>query len=206
MPNNNSSKFQEFVEEEETLINYLERLELFFAVNETEEAKKALLLLNNIGKKPYAILKNLLVPDLPRTKTYQEIVAALKAYYSPKTSIIAERCKLNKRFQKENESISLYAMEIKKMAAVCEYGAFLQDAIRDRLVSGLRNEDIQRKLMAEKNLTFQKALDMAVSLELATQNVKSLHEPALETVSQVNNRMKNKKEDTKTNKLKPCYC
>lgn len=39
---------------------------------------------------------------------------------------------------------------------------FLQDALRDRLVAGLRCEESQCALFAEENLTFEKAFKIAL--------------------------------------------
>ena len=45
--------------------------------------------------------------------------------------------------------------------------------LRDRLVCGIENPAIQKKLLAERNLTFEKALDIAVSMEAAIRDAKS---------------------------------
>ena len=39
--------------------------------------------------------------------------------------------------------------------------------MRDRLVCGINNDCIQRQLSAEKDLTFVKALDITMAMELA---------------------------------------
>ena len=46
--------------------------------------------------------------------------------------------------------------------------------IRDRLVCGINREGIQKKLLAEKNLKYQKALDVALAVETAEQDTKDL--------------------------------
>ena len=47
--------------------------------------------------------------------------------------------------------------------------------LRDRLVvCGVNHEGIQRRLLTEKNLTFETALDLATSIEAAEKNVKTL--------------------------------
>ena len=48
--------------------------------------------------------------------------------------------------------------------------------LRDRLVCGVNDDAIQRRLLAERNLTFEKALATAQSLEAAAQNMKELHQ------------------------------
>lgn len=56
------------------------------------------------------------------------------------------------------------------MSKDCEYGTHLDEALRDRLVSGLAVESIQRKLLAEKELTFAQACEIALAMEMALKN------------------------------------
>lgn len=54
---------------------------------------------------------------------------------------------------------------LKKLSEHCDFGAYLLDALRDRLVRGLSNENVQRNLLTEEMLTFQRAVDTAMSME-----------------------------------------
>ena len=46
--------------------------------------------------------------------------------------------------------------------------------LSDRLVCGINDKKIQRRLLAESKLTLKRALDIAQSLETAAQNVQAL--------------------------------
>ena len=70
------------------------------------------------------------------------------------------------------ETITEYVAELRRLAATCEFGEFLNDALRDRLVCGQRNESVQKRLLSEANLTFSKALKLAQSMELADKTLK----------------------------------
>ena len=48
--------------------------------------------------------------------------------------------------------------------------------LRDRLVCGVTNDHIQRRLLTETTLDFDKALNKASSMELAEKNALDLHE------------------------------
>ena len=76
-------QFDPSVEEWET---YEERLEQFFIVNDLEAEKKVPALLSLIGAKTYALLKNLLTPVKPSTKSYKELTDILKGHFSPQTT------------------------------------------------------------------------------------------------------------------------
>ena len=63
--------------------------------------------------------------------------------------------------------------ELRHLSTHCKLG-FLDEALRDRLVCGLHNEAIQKKLSTEAALTLTKAVELSVGMEAAHKNVKSL--------------------------------
>ncbi|XP_069128677.1 uncharacterized protein [Argopecten irradians] len=162
-------KIGEFVEGSENFTCYVERMEQYFAANDITD-KKVAVFLAVMGPQTYSLLRNIMTPDLPSTKTYDEIVTALKGHFMPEPLVIAERFKFHNRSQKEGESVADYVVGLKKLAARCEYGNFLQQALRDRLVFGLRNEFIQKKLLAVKDLTLDKTCEISVAMETAGRN------------------------------------
>ena len=56
------------------------------------------------------------------------------------------------------------------MATYCDFGIFLNHALHDQPVIGLRQDSIQRKLLAEDKFTFKKACVIARAIELAERN------------------------------------
>eukprot|EP00112_Aurelia_sp_Birch-Aquarium-sp1_P019358 Seg4771.2 transcript_id=Seg4771.2/GoldUCD/mRNA.D3Y31 product="hypothetical protein" protein_id=Seg4771.2/GoldUCD/D3Y31 len=166
---------------------YVEILEQFFIANDiTDAPKKRAVFFSGIGPSTYSLLRNLMTPDVPSSKTYDELKATLSAHFKPKTLVIAERFRFYKRNQHENESISDYIVELKKLASTCDFGEFLSIALRDRLVCGLRSESIQRKLLTEIDLTFDKAEKITVAMELAQRNAVDLHPSSSSGVIGVN--------------------
>lgn len=84
-------KFAELRPEEDDIDECLERFEIFFRVNAVKKDDRAVTPLNYIGKSAYQVLKPMLDPDLPVTKTYNDISDVLKRHYAPKWLIIAKR-------------------------------------------------------------------------------------------------------------------
>ena len=105
-----------------------------------------------IGANAYKMLKDILTPEKPKDKTYAELREALLIHYSPKPLIIAERFKFYKRGQKDGAYVADYVITLKRLSATCDFGVFLKQALRDRLVCGLRDENIQRILLTMKKL------------------------------------------------------
>ena len=48
-----------------------------------------------------------------------------------------------------------------------QLGRFLEEPLRDRLVCGMNNGGIQKKLLSENDLTPQRAIDIATAVEMA---------------------------------------
>ena len=52
---------------------------------------------------------------------------------------------------------------------MCEFGEFLDQEFCDKLVCGIQNETIQRRLLTEKELTAARAYELARGMEAAYQ-------------------------------------
>ena len=96
---------------------------------------------------------------------------------APKHLVIAERFRFHKRDQREGESINEYAAELQRLSEHCDFGTGLNDALRDRLVCGIRDEGegVQKRLLTKENLTFDKALKMAEAAEQAGKDAAQFH-------------------------------
>ena len=65
--------------------------DLYFTANDVPEAKQVPILLSSIGAPTYALLRDLLAPGAPGTKSLAEISATLTQHFEPKRAVIAER-------------------------------------------------------------------------------------------------------------------
>lgn len=171
-------KIVEFNEELESFQNYSERLEHFFNVNAIKDENKISFFISIMGPALYTRLKDLIHPlEIGDEKvTFKYIIRTLKDHYVPKVNTTYERFIFNKGSQKEGESIAEYSVRLKKLASTCNFGDFLDEALRDRFLCGLRSTQIQSKLLAEgTTLDFPKALEMSLVIENADKNVRSIH-------------------------------
>ncbi|XP_069139325.1 uncharacterized protein [Argopecten irradians] len=138
------------------------------------EEKQVPALLSLIGGRTYGLLRDLTAPDLPATKTYPVLKKILQEHYSPQPLVIAERFRFQKRDQREGESIRDYNAALRKLSENCSFGEFLNDTLGDRLVCELKAEHIQKKLLREPDLTYQKALEVAIAIKTATKDAVEL--------------------------------
>ncbi len=163
----------EFQPDTDAVKAYLERVNLYFSANDVPEAKQVPILLSSIGASTYALLSDLLAPDAPGTKSFTEISTALRQHFEPKRAVIAERFHFYKRDQASGESVAAFDAVLRNLATHCDFGEFLEQALRDRFVCGLARDSIQRRLLSEINLIYTKA----VETEAADTHTKSFKDP-----------------------------
>ncbi|XP_037518347.1 uncharacterized protein LOC119395133 [Rhipicephalus sanguineus] len=155
---------------------YLERLECFIAANDIAEEKKLQVFLTTIGEKAYGTLRSLLLPKTPTKVTFEVAVDALKKHYAPKSSVVTERYRFHQRKQEKHESVADFIVGLKKLAATCAFGTFLEEALRDRLIAGLQADAVRCRLLAtpDAELTWERACNIAVAMEAATKDTQQM--------------------------------
>ena len=165
----------QFDSAEESWQSYVERFELFVDCNGISEAKKLSTLLTVMGVRTYSLLKDLITPNKPSEKTYKEIIDTISQHLHPKPSFITERFKFSRRNQLDHETVSEYLVQLKQLSKYCEFGDKLPDYLRDRLVAGLKDPQIQKRLLGEENLTYDKAVQTATAMEFAERGAATIH-------------------------------
>ena len=164
-----------FNKAEEPWAQYVERLEQYFIVNDVEDDnKQRAIFLSVCGPKTYSLIRDLLQPRKPSATDIKEILETVARHFMSKPNVILERFKLHNRERREDESITGYIAELRKLSEHYNFGKTLENMIRDRLVCGVKNESIQRRLLSEPELTHKKAVEIAVALETSAKQVKSL--------------------------------
>ena len=167
-------RMQEFYPDKETVTAYLERFQMFISANSIETDKVVPTLLTVLGSTHYTLLRGLVSPELPKDKSYDELVELMKKHYDPEPIIIAERFHFYRRDQKTGESIADYLASLRRLASRCKFGTFLTEALRDKLVCGMQSDNIQKVLLTKANLTLDKAVEISQGMEAAAKQAKEL--------------------------------
>jgi len=173
--------------------------DIFFTANGVANNKKVAVFLSSVGGKTYTLLRDLLAPEKPQEQTMDTLSTTLKDHFQPKPLVIAERFYFHSRSQGATETIAQYMVKLRRLATHCDFGAYLNDALRDCLVSGLSNANIQKRLLSEDRLTLVKALKVAQGMEAAESNAKKLQsegseEPQVDAVRQASEKSNDSKE------------
>ena len=72
--------------------------------------------------------------------------------------------------------MATFVAELRRLTEYCDFGTLLEDMLRDRLVCGVNDDRIQRKLLSEPNLTFARAFKLAQALESVEKHAKDLQQ------------------------------
>ena len=119
-------------------------------------------------------MRNLLLPAGPRDKTLAKLKNTLRVHLKSKPLMIAERLKFYRITQREGESVAEFIVALKELLMHCDFGTFLNEALRDLLICGLAREATQKRLLTEAELTFKKACEIVQAMEMADKNASKL--------------------------------
>ena len=123
-----------------------------------------------LGRETYQIVKNLPVTDRTDPDSFLQ---ALTQHFEPQRNIIFERYLFNSA-NHGNENIDQYLNRLRKLASTCAYGALCDELIRDRLVIGIKSHEVRKRLLREKALTLDTALDIIRAAETASDQLKKI--------------------------------
>ena len=98
-------------------------------------------------------------------KDMAKILELWGEYCNGKTNIIYERYKFNNREQKTDERVDAYAAVLRDLVSSCNYGALKEEMIRDRIVCGITNSAVRKKLPQIPDLTYDKCMDVCRAAE-----------------------------------------
>ena len=132
------------------------------------------ILLSGCGIATYRWIKNLTAPDKPIDKSFADLVKLVGDHYNPIPSVIVERFRFNTCIRQPGESVATFIAELRHLTRYWDFGDSLKDMLRDRLVCGINNGPMQRRLVVESSLSLDKAVEIALAMESAERNARDL--------------------------------
>ena len=124
-----------------------------------------------VGPTTYKLLRSMLAPTMLWEVDFADIVKVLLDHYYPKPSEIVSHFKFYNSSRNPRETVSMFISEVTALVRFCNFGSSLDAMIRDRLVCGINDEQIQKQLLSEGDtLTLTKAMTLAQAIETATKD------------------------------------
>ena len=159
-------------------------MEIFFLANAVADEKKVPVFLSVVGGNIYALLRSLLALAKPQEKSFDALVAELKKHFEPRKVVIAEQFNFHRRNQYSGETIAEFVAERRRLSSNWDFGNYLEEALQDRFVCGLRSEATQKQLQTD--LTLARAVDIAKGIEAANKNTQQLSTSKKADLTEVN--------------------
>ena len=177
----------EFSADSKTWVSYIERLQQYFIANNIKgKEKQRAVLLSICGASTYQLIWIVVSLGKPTDKNFEQIVTLVRQHYFTKPSVIMQRFIFNSRSRKRGESIAAFVADLRRLSEYCEFGESLAQMLRDRLVCGINDDQVQSCLLAEPNLTFEKAYELVQAMQTADQDARELQGMPAVTVNKLN--------------------
>ncbi|XP_053685545.1 uncharacterized protein LOC128735085 [Sabethes cyaneus] len=158
--------------------SYLERLGFLYQLNNVPEERKRSLFITLSGTVVFDELKLLYPGQDLNTISYDEMVNRLKERFDKTEPNMMYRYKFHNRDQGIEESAENYILAIKLLGENCGFGEHKTEAIKDRIILGLRNEELKKKLLMKDGLTLEEVEQVVVRTELANMRARFLGDDA----------------------------
>ena len=153
-------------------------------------------LLTVAGPEALEIFNTFALSDTDQTKI-EVVINKFEEYCTPKKNVTYERHLFNTRAQGETEGIDAYVTELRKLARNCEFGELHDSLIRDRIVCGIRSNVVRKRLLREKDLNLERAVEICKSSEITDNQLKNI------VVDQDEREVNEVKSDSKKPPVKP---
>lgn len=149
----------------------------------SEEEKKIRILFTLIGDKAMFKYDRFKLSDDEKT-TVNNVISAIRSRLISKRNVIYERAMFNSCNQETDEKFDDYYRKLEKLIENCEFKDFKSDLLRDRIVLGIKNKELRKRLMIKADLTLRETLDLCRIDELTNQQMQEL---STETVNKISN-------------------
>ncbi|KAL4720370.1 hypothetical protein ACJJTC_014027 [Scirpophaga incertulas] len=133
---------------------FRQSLEIFLlasGLTNTDSERKLAILLNVIGEDGLKIYNNFNLSNA----TYENVLEEFQRYCEPKRNILHARYIFQTRKQEVGEPFDNFLNDVKKLAKNCNFGSFEDEAVRDRLIFGSCDTEIQNRIIFDSTDEFK---------------------------------------------------
>ena len=92
---------------------------------------------------------------------YETLVSKLTEYFIQQRNVIHERWVFQSRQQLANESVEECSRELQTLAVHCEYKEQINEMVRERFVTGVKDQAVKQKLPLVTDLNLEKTMTSA---------------------------------------------
>ncbi|XP_040069533.2 uncharacterized protein LOC115325180, partial [Ixodes scapularis] len=145
---------------------FLNHLEATDAEDFPPKRKRAILL-SFLGEEGNRVVEafNLAGPAVNAAQDeFQGLLSALDTHFASAQNVVVERRKFAMRVQGPEETVLEYLGALRRLASFCDYGESLESRVAEMFISGIRNAEVQDRLIRESDGANAPSLERAVQL------------------------------------------
>lgn len=130
-----------------------ERYRIATKLHKDEGQVQVSCLIYAMGNEAENIYKSLTFATDESRDDFAVVMRKFDEYFFPQRNIIHERACFHQRVQRPSETAESFIRALYDLSEHCEFGACKEENIRDRIVVGIRDEDLSHRLQLMKDLT-----------------------------------------------------
>ena len=131
-------------------------------------------LLTCLGSEALEIHEGFIFEDGEDRNNIETVLAKFDKYFMAETNEAYESYRFNKCDQTDSENIETYVTRLRQLAKGCHYGELSDRLIRDRIVAGVRDDELRKKLLEERDLTLKLAIEKCKIHESSEKQLKGM--------------------------------
>ena len=109
--------------------------------------------------------------DIPEEAELKTVLDGMEVHLRSRLNVVLDRRMFYMRKQESGENFDEFLCTVKEIAAFCGFcETCMYNRLRDRIVVGTSDELALQRMLEEKDLTLQKAIDLCRSTENAARN------------------------------------
>lgn len=153
--------------------------------DEKEDKVKIAVLLHVAGEETQKAFAGLSLTDAEK-KVFATVMEAIEGHYAPQTNNekSVQSFTFHRRPQGTTETFDTFVTDLKTIAKKCQFGAAEDRMLVDQIIQGVKDIDLQKRLLMEENLTLKKALEMGRAAEKVHEQLEIVKKDA-EAVNQI---------------------
>lgn len=160
---------------------------------------QAATLMATIGTEAAVVFNTFKLTDAEQVDI-QVIKQKFSDYFNPKSNTTYERYVFNILKQEMDETFDEFLTKARTQLLKCDYGDLADSLLKDKIVIGVLCEEIRKKLLAETELTLEKAINLCRANERASKHFGEMQTREQNTVESVRTTKSNSKVKSNSSK------
>ncbi|KAK0145431.1 hypothetical protein N1851_015677 [Merluccius polli] len=156
-------------------------------LNKEDGAVQVSSLIYAMGSESENVFRSFTFTDEGQQDNFDVVLAKFDEYFVPRRNVIHERARFHQRLQRPGEKAETFIRALYELSEHCDFGASREENIRDRIVVGILDKEVSRKLQLMKDLTLAVTIETVRQSEEVASQV-SMQEEATGAVHEVSHK------------------